>query len=245
MGKKELYTLLKCFFRTYFIGCMFNTKGLQNLGLLYIMDPGLRLFYGENQKEYRKARERYLSHYNSHPFFLPLLVGYFLFIESRISQKMISPKALTAIKETSAYTLSAIGDSFFGGSLLVTWAFAEVLLILYGQKFWALLFFIFAFFSLQLFRFIIFWKGWSRGLAFFQWMKNINLIGWANKLKIINGIFLVFIWYRISCLSNYNHLTFFLIGGIVIFISSFLVYKNVISRELLIAIIVGGSLLLF
>ncbi|WP_461833141.1 PTS system mannose/fructose/sorbose family transporter subunit IID [Desulfothermus sp.] len=242
MSKKELSTLITCFFRTYFIGSMFNTKGLQNFGLLYIMEPGLRLFYGDNLSEYKKARQRYLSHYNSHPYFLPLLVGYFLFIESRISQKMISPKALEAIKETSAYTLSAIGDSFFGGSLLVTWALAEVLFVLYGQKIWGLIFFIFSFLILQLFRFVIFWKGWSRGLAFFQQMKEINLIGWANRLKIINGVLLVFVWYRISCLSKYDHLHFFLIGGIVISISSFLVYKNIISRELLVVIFVAGIL---
>jgi len=242
MGKKELCTLIKCFFRTYLIGSMFNTKGLQNFGLLYIMDPGLRLFYGDNLAEYKKARERYLSHYNSHPYFLPLLVGYFLFIESRISQKMISPKALEAIKETSAYTLSAIGDSFFGGSLLVTWALVEILFLLYGQKIWGLIFLIFSFLILQLFRFVIFWKGWSKGLAFFQQMKEINLIGWANRLKIINGLLLVFVWYRISCLSKYDHLYFFLIGGIVIFISSFLVYKNIISRELLVGIFVAGIL---
>ena len=73
-------------------------------------------------------------------------------------------------------------------------------------------------------------------------MKEINLIGWANRLKIINGLLLVFVWYRISCLSKYDHLYFFLIGGIVISISSFLVYKNIISRELLVVILVAGIL---
>ncbi|WP_459893197.1 PTS system mannose/fructose/sorbose family transporter subunit IID [Desulfothermus okinawensis] len=236
MGRTHLLALLKCFFRTYFIGSMYNTKGLQNLGLLYVMDPGLKLFYGKDTKEYLKARGRYLSHYNSHPYFLPLLAGYFLFIECRISQKMISPKSLETIKETSAYTLSAIGDSFFGGSLLVTWALTEVLLVLYGQKTFALLFLLASFFTLQAFRFALFWKGWTRGLAFFQLLKEINLIEWSNRLKILNGFILVWIWYRISCLSSYDHFNFFLLGGIVVSISSFLIYRNQIPREILVVL---------
>ena len=37
--------LLSCFWRTYLVGAGFNTRGLQNIGLSYAMDPGLRAIH--------------------------------------------------------------------------------------------------------------------------------------------------------------------------------------------------------
>jgi len=233
MGTKELKVLIKCFVRTYFIGSMYNTKGLQNLGLLYIMEPGLQMLYKDSPDKYLEARKRYLSHYNSHPYLLPFLVGYFLFLESRISQGIISPNSLNAIKETSAYTLSAIGDSFFGGSLLVGWALIEILFLLYNLKFQAVAFFFISFLLLQAFRFTIFWKGWNQGLSFFQYMREINLIEWSNRIKMVNAVLLVWIWKRISYLYMSDHFVVFVIGGIVFALLSYLVRKFFVPREVL------------
>ncbi len=246
MAKNDLRVLIKCFFRTYLLGSLYNNKGLQNLGLLYIMEPGLRLFYKDKRDKYLEARERYLSHYNSHPYLLPFLVGYFLFLESRIAQEIISPNSLNTIKETSAYTLSAIGDSFFGGSLLTGWALCEVLFLLYGQRLGAVLFFIGSFLLLQLFRFVIFWQGWTRGLLFFQYMKEINLIEWSNRIKMINAILIVWVWTKVSFLLNiYNHAIVFLIGGILIGVFSYLVHKHFISREILFSLALLSIMLFF
>ena len=233
MGTKELKVLIKCFVRTYFIGSMYNTKGLQNLGLLYIMEPGLQMLYKDSPDKYLEARKRYLSHYNSHPYLLPFLVGYFLFLESRISQGIISPNSLNAIKETSAYTLSAIGDSFFGGSLLVGWALIEILFLLYNLKFQAVAFFFISFLLLQAFRFTIFWKGWNQGLSFFQYMREINLIEWSNRIKMVNAVLLVWIWKRISYSYMSDHFVVFVIGGIVFALLSYLVRKFFVPREVL------------
>jgi len=233
MGTKELKVLIKCFVRTYFIGSMYNTKGLQNLGLLYIMEPGLQMLYKDSPDKYLEARKRYLSHYNSHPYLLPFLVGYFLFLESRISQGIISPNSLNAIKETSAYTLSAIGDSFFGGSLLVGWALIEILFLLYNLKFQAVAFFFISFLLLQAFRFTILWKGWNQGLSFFQYMREINLIEWSNRIKMVNAVLLVWIWKRISYLYMSDHFVVFVIGGIVFALLSYLVRKFFVPREVL------------
>ncbi len=244
MGRDELKTLFSCFLRTYLIGSMYNTKGLQNLGLLYIMDPGLKMFYKDRPDEYFEARKRYLGHYNSHPYFLPLLVGYFLFLESKIAQGIINRDSLETIKQTSAYTLSALGDSLFEGSLIVSWAFIEILFLLYDLKIFAISFFILCFFILQLFRFIVFWEGWSKGLSFFQYLREANLIEWSNRIKILNGFFLVWIWYRICCLSHYNLIIFFFVGGLALAIFSFLVYRHVVIRELVVALLLFSLLFL-
>ena len=34
--------LFSVFFRTYLVGAAFNTKGLQNIGFSYVVEPGLR-----------------------------------------------------------------------------------------------------------------------------------------------------------------------------------------------------------
>ncbi len=241
--KREVRILIRCFLRTYLIGAAYNTKGLQNLGLLYIMDPGLRFFYRDNTEGYLKARERYLDLYNSHPYFLPFLVGYFLFLEARVAKGLVGSDALAAVKQTSAYTLSAIGDSFFGGSLLVLWALLEALLLLYGMRFYALLLLVFFFLLLQSFRFFIFWKGWKRGLSFFQRLKEINLISWSHRIKILNSILVIFIWRRICMMSPYPHEAMFLIGGAGIGLIAFGVARYGISKELV--VILGILFLLF
>jgi PTS system mannose-specific IID component len=197
------------------------------------MEPGLQMLYKDSPDKYLEARKRYLSHYNSHPYLLPFLVGYFLFLESRISQGIISPNSLNAIKETSAYTLSAIGDSFFGGSLLVGWALIEILFLLYNLKFQAVAFFFISFLLLQAFRFTIFWKGWNQGLSFFQYMREINLIEWSNRIKMVNAVLLVWIWKRISYLYMSDHFVVFVIGGIVFALLSYLVRKFFVPREVL------------
>ncbi len=241
--KREIRVLIKCFLRTYFIGAAYNTKGLQNLGLLYIIDPGLKFFYGEHSDGYIEARERYLELYNSHPYFLPFLVGYFLFLEARVARGLVSADALAEVKRTSAYTLSAIGDSFFGGALLGLWSLIETLLLLYGFKFYAILFFLCFFFFLQVFRFVIFWQGWKRGLSFFQQLKEINLISWSQRIKMLNAILLIFLWRRICMMSPFPYELLFLIGGGCIGLIVFGVARYGVSKE--VVVIVGILLLLF
>jgi len=239
--KKEVRVLLRCFFRSYLIGAAYNTKGLQNLGLLYVMEPGLRLFYKDHPRGYMEARKRYLDLYNSHPYFLPFLVGYFLFLESRIAQGLVAPDGLKAVKQTSAYTLSAIGDSFFGGSLFVFWSLVEVLFILYGMHFLVLLWPIIFFVLLQLFRFFLFWRGWKRGLSFLQGLKALDLVSWSHWIKILNAFLLVLIWKRLCLFSPYPHILLFFSGGICLGIMAFVGNRYDRAREFL---VIGGIVFL-
>ncbi len=242
MGKGQLLVLLKCFFRTYFIGSMYNTKGLQNLGLLYIMDPGLKYFYKGSAQGLAEARKRYLGHYNSHPYFLPFLVGYFLFLESKIAKGILPRDSLRTIKATTAYTLSALGDSFWGGSLLILWSFIEIILLINKYITLAFVFFISTFIFVQCFRFFVFWQGFNKGLSFFEVIKNMNLIQWSKRIKIINSILLIFIWQGIANLVEILPKSLvFIIGGVVIGISSFVVSQHHVLREIL---VIGGIVLL-
>lgn len=240
MGNPNISTLLKSFWRTYFIGAIFNTKGLQNLGLAYAMDPGLKTIY-KDQKRLNQARKRYVELYNTHPYWTPFLVGYFLFLESKIAKGLIAPESLTRIKNTVSYTLSAIGDSFFGGSLLVFWSLVEVQLLFFHFEIFGLLWMIFSLLILQGFKFITFWFGWTRGLSFFQWLKQVDLINWGKRLKLINSVLLLFFWYNILPVPRTPF--FFATSTSALGVGAFLVFKNIVKREIIFIIFAGGLLL--
>ena len=51
----DVRTLLRIFLRTYLVGATFNTKGMQNVGLAYIMDPALQTLFGHDPGEIGRA----------------------------------------------------------------------------------------------------------------------------------------------------------------------------------------------
>jgi PTS system mannose-specific IID component len=122
-------TLCRSFFRSYLVAAAFNTRGLQNIGLAYAMEPGLRAIHSDPEA-FDQAMKRHLEVYNSHPMWAPLLIGIFLSVESKIAKGLVPATMLEDIKTTMAYTLSAVGDSLFGGSLLGLWGLGAACLAL-------------------------------------------------------------------------------------------------------------------
>jgi len=236
-AKLDFKILSSCFWRTYLIGGAFNTRGLQNIGLIYALDPALRVLYPD-KKKLIKARKRYLKLYNSHPFWAPLLVGIFLFLEIKIARGIVPAKMLPKIKSTMVYTLSAIGDSFFGGSILVTWSLSTILLLLCGLDkmavFWVVLWFL----SLQLFKIYTFYKGFSEGLDFLGRLKSWDLINLGSVFKIINAFLLLVIWFLIwpEPTSPFQFCSLVLSFGVLALISS----RFLCSREILIWLVFWG-----
>ncbi|MFP4034147.1 MAG: PTS system mannose/fructose/sorbose family transporter subunit IID [Desulfovermiculus sp.] len=185
--------LFRCFWRTYLIGANFNTRGLQNIGLSFAMEPGLRAIHA-SESALQAARTRYVGLFNTHPYFMPLLVGAFLFLEKNIAQGMIPSTAQNTFQNTATYTLSALGDSVFGGSLLVFWSLCMTLFLVAGwygaATFWFVLFFL----GLQIFKGITFWLGFSQGLAFFQRLRQMNLMYWGYWIKVANAVCILALW---------------------------------------------------
>ncbi|MGE4442579.1 MAG: PTS system mannose/fructose/sorbose family transporter subunit IID [Desulfomicrobium sp.] len=180
--------LLRIFLRTYMVGATFNTKGMQNVGLAYIMDPGLRALYAADPRALRRARGRYLKHYNTHPFWTPLLVGIFLSMEKKIALGMLPADILPKLRSTTVYTLSALGDSFFGGSFLVLWSLVGVNLAAAGCVGTLAVWICLCFGALQLFKMYTFGRGYAQGLSFLQRLKSWNLIDWGQRLKLVNSV---------------------------------------------------------
>ncbi|MBG0777909.1 MAG: PTS system mannose/fructose/sorbose family transporter subunit IID [Desulfovibrionaceae bacterium] len=185
-----------CFLRTYLVGAAFNRRGMQNVGLTYAMEPGLAAIYPD-PRERHAARKRYLSHYNTHMFWTPLLVGVFLKLESKIARGLFPREVLENLKNTTAYTLSAIGDSVFGGSLLVFWSLSTSSLLVAGYDRLALGWALGWFVSLHVFKAATFLAGVREGLKVLQRLKRWDLINWGHRLKVFNGLLMTLVLYQV------------------------------------------------
>ncbi|MFH1913226.1 MAG: PTS system mannose/fructose/sorbose family transporter subunit IID [Pseudomonadota bacterium] len=184
---------LRSFMRCYMAGAGFNTRGMQNIGLVYAMQPGLAAIHTE-PKQYRAALKRYVRHFQSHPFWMPCLVGIYLNVEKSIAAGRFPSVMLSKVKDTTAYSLSAIGDSVFAGSLLIFWALLTICLLLTGHTAAPLVLGICFFTGLQAFRGYTFVCGLRQGFRFLERLKRWDLINWGRRIKYLNAGLLLWLW---------------------------------------------------
>lgn len=175
------------------MGACFNTRGMQNVGLALCMEPGLRELYPD-QEELQRARRRYVKLYNTHPYWTPLIVGLFLFFERKIADGVMPASSLPKVKTTTVYTLSAIGDSLFSGSVMVLWSLVAVMLLLQGWHGAALVWGGGAWLALQLFKGYTFCRGVSEGIGVLHRLRSWNLMDWSGRIKLVNGLLMAGIW---------------------------------------------------
>ena len=189
--------LLRCFLRSYLVGAAYNPHGLQNIGFLYAIDPGLSALF-RNTETLRDARLRYAAHFNSHPFFTPLLLGMYLRMELASAAEGLSPDTVADLKDTAANTLSGIGDSFFSGACLNTWALISAILICLGQPATALVLTMCLLLLVQMFKLAAFILGWRQGIHVLILLKRLDLINWGERLKLFNAMLLAaFLWFAL------------------------------------------------
>jgi PTS system mannose-specific IID component len=186
-------TLGRCFLRSYWVGAAFNTRGMQNIGLAYALDPALQALYAD-PNHLAKARRRALKHYNTHPFWTPWLVGVFCNLEREIAAGRIPQDMMENIKTTTAYTLSAIGDSFFSGGLLPLFSLTVGCLWVSGHGGQALGLGLGLLAGLQLFKLGGFLLGFREGLKIVGRLKGWRLVDWSQRIKLANAVLLAAFW---------------------------------------------------
>ena len=223
-------TFLRIFLRTYLVGAAFNVRGLQNVGFMFAMDPGLALIH-QDPAELRKARSRYARHYNCHPYWTPLVAGMLLHAESEIASGRMAPSTFDAIKDTAVNTLSALGDSVFGGTLLVTWALAMACCIAGGHAGIALAASIALFCALQVFKLGIFIAGLRYGLSALFWLRRWDLINWGERLKMGNALLLLL--FLVICLPERETPALWGLSIVCIILAAWLTARLHVPRALL------------
>lgn len=229
-------TLLNCFLRSYLVGSAFNTRGMQNVGLIFCLEPGLRRIYPDLRQRLA-ARKRYMKHYNTHLFWTPLLLGVFLSFEDKVARGLLSSSVLEGVKNTTIYTLSAIGDSVFAGSLLVFWSLISILLALLGQIHLVVAWMVLWFVMLHVFKLATFAMGYREGLRFLLRLKRWNLINWGQRLKAVNALLLSIVLYLVWPGQAGSYMWLLGVGGLAI--GAWLVYRATLSREVVAIILLA------
>lgn len=185
---------LGCFLRSHFVGAAYNPQGLQNIGFLYALDPALRALYPD-QNDLRTARLRHARWFNCHPFFIPMLLGMTLHMETAIAAGQLAPMLLSSLRETTANTLSAIGDSFFNGTMLGTWALGSACLVIAGYPGTVLFLSLSLLMLLHIFKALTFIVGLRGGMTVLALIKKLDLANWSVRLKYGNAAIAgCFVW---------------------------------------------------
>lgn len=188
---------LNCLARSCCINAANTARSMQQPGLAFVLTPAIRFLYPERGSRER-AFARYSGHSNTHAFMIPLYVGILLSLETQIARGSLPESAVNAVRDTLATTLSALGDSFFSGTLRPLWALSSVSLLLAGHIVLtaavsaALLLF------LLLFRAITFFSGLRHGMPVLLKLKRLDLINWVDTLKMLNAALVALIMWQLT-----------------------------------------------
>jgi mannose/fructose/N-acetylgalactosamine-specific phosphotransferase system component IID len=206
--------LWRTFWRTYLVGAVFSMRGMQNIGLVYILHPVLLYLYGDDPAALQRARHRYFALYHTHPWWTPAVVGLFVALEERMARGLVSPASVESFRSTVVFTLSGLGDAFWSGSVVPLWALGGSLLVLHGLYGMAWGWTLMVLAGVHTFKVLTFFQAYTQGLAFLQRLKQWNLINWAQRLKVANAVFVVLVLAEI--LSPFRWDTWVEGGGVVL-----------------------------
>ena len=239
MSKKpsRTLTLVHCFLRTYFIGVAFNTRGMQNIGLTYSMQPWLAYLYPD-PKICRAATKRYLRHYQCHMLFTPLMLALCIYMEKLIANGKMQPQALESMKSTTAYSLSGLGDALYCSGIIVLWAIVSCGLLVLGQFEAAVIWTLGWQLLIQFFKIITFALALRFGLSFIKVLKRWRLIDSVSWFKAVNSVLIVLLA-GLFLTKIGIHVTWDIyIGSLaVIALFGYIIWKTNFARELLLALL--------
>ncbi len=94
--------------RSFFIQGAWNFKGMQNIGFVYAILPGLRAIHGNNYESFKNALKRYFTFFNTQPYMAPTIMGACLHHEAKGDAHRVEE-----LQRTMESSLAAIGDTFF------------------------------------------------------------------------------------------------------------------------------------
>jgi PTS system mannose-specific IID component len=171
-------------FRSLFIQASFNPEGMQNLGLLYALYPGLQVLYPEPAAQ-SLAVKRHLATFNTHPYVAAAIVGGILFHEERVAKGEESPDKVVSFKSSLMGPLAAMGDGFFWLSLKPAVGAVSVATVPW-LGIWAALLFVALYNLVHLStRAWLFVQGYRYGDGVVEKLSKINIAGWGQRLRAV------------------------------------------------------------
>ena len=186
--------LLKVLWRSLFINTMLNDRNLQNLGLVYCIQPVLKDAV-KDTRMYLQRLASYFEYFYSNPFFATVILGVCINLEKKNKFDMISKIKLEAMSP-----VAALADSLVWGTLkpFVTLIFGSLAFLYLPAGplgFWITLFLVTNFF--RVYNLI---TSYNMGLGVIFHLSRLNLqqiIEFLKRVAVIYfGGFLVLYFYH-------------------------------------------------
>ncbi|MBE0500359.1 MAG: PTS system mannose/fructose/sorbose family transporter subunit IID [Desulfuromonadales bacterium] len=174
-------TLIKSFFRLFLLQASWNFERMQNVGVLFVVEPVLRVLYRE--KDLQQACQRHLSYFNTHPYMASPVLGATVALEQMRANGQEGTFSVDDFKRISMAPYAAIGDAFFWGGVR---PLAACLAIFFASResLWAPFVFLLLFnlphLWTRLFGFI---HGYQRGVSIVELIQRYRLPDVAIRLK--------------------------------------------------------------
>lgn len=178
---------LSCLWRTAAVNAAMTARGMQQLGLVFILAPALRYLYPAPD-DLARAFARYNGHTNTHAFMMPSYAGLLLSLETQAAEGRIPQMTVASLRQPLAATLSALGDGFFSGAAHCSWALITICLSLQGMVLQA------AFFAMTLILLLLAFRIWSffyclrNGKAVLHRLRTLDLVSWTERIKLCNAL---------------------------------------------------------
>lgn len=109
--------LRRTVFGSFFIQSSWSFEKMQSLGFGAAIEPALEEIYAGDAQKRAEAKRRHLGFYNAHPFISSPVIGAAVRIEEMAARGECDPERAVRLKKAVMGPFSAIGDSFFWGSL--------------------------------------------------------------------------------------------------------------------------------
>lgn len=115
MLKLPRMVLFRSLLRASLLQASWNFERMQNLGVLYVLEPALRVFYRDD--ELREAYHRHIAYFNTHPYMASPVLGATIALEERRAAGQAGSFSVEDFKSMTMAPYAAIGDALFWGAV--------------------------------------------------------------------------------------------------------------------------------
>ena len=174
-------TLIKSFFRLFLLQASWNFERMQNVGVLFVLEPVLRTLYRDELLQ--EACQRHLSYFNTHPYMAAPVLGATIALEEKRACGLEGTFSVDDFKRMAMAPYAAIGDAFFWGGVR---PLVACLAIFFASKesLWAPVIFLVLFNLPHLWtRLFGFVRGYQRGISIVEIVQRYRLPDVAIRLK--------------------------------------------------------------
>ena len=240
MTELSRLTLIKSFFRLFLLQASWNFERMQNVGVLYVVEPALRVLYQD--KELQEAYQRHLSYFNTHPYMAAPVLGATIALEEKRGNGQEGVFSVDDFKRMAMAPYAAIGDAFFWGGVRPL-AACVALFFASKESLWAPVVFLVLYnlphLCTRIYGFI---RGYQMGISIVEVLQRYRLPDVAIRLKegmvVLLGGLSAYLTVEV-CRSELVSVSWGLAALPVVFLLVFLARRGASSLVLLSGVIVS------